>query len=76
MESGSIPPSNPLKCRNFHVNNIIPPPGVDKLILVSAVNVFCQSIVIGFTDSAGGSSDFMLSQTFVMDNADVLRPVI
>ena len=76
MKPGLIPPSNPLKCGDFPVDNIIPRPVMDKLIFVRAVDVFCQSIVIGITDRPGGSSGFMLSKTLVIDNADVLRSVV
>ena len=75
MKSGLISPSNPLKCRNFHVDSIIPRPVMDKLIFVRAVDVFRQSIAIGITHRPGGRNDFMLSTTLVIDNADVLRSV-
>src|SRR5699024_12147663 len=62
--------------RNFDVDNIIPRPVMDTLIFVRAVDVFCQSIVIGITHRPGRSSGFMLSKTLVIDNADVLRSVV
>lgn len=76
MNSGFIPPGIPFKCRDFHVDNIIPRPVMDMLIFVRAVDVFRQRIVIGITHRCGGGSDFLPSKTLVIDNADVLQSVV
>ncbi len=49
---------------------------MDKFVLVGAVNVFSQSIVIGVTNTSGGSCNAVLGKSLVVDNADVLRAVI
>ena len=64
MKPGLISPSNPLKCRNFHVDNIIPRPVMDKLIFVRAVDVFRQSIAIGGAVAKLGGEQRRLSFSF------------
>ena len=49
---------------------------MDEFVLVGAVNVFSQSIIIGVTNSAGGSSDPVLGKSLIVDHADVLLAVI
>ena len=46
---------------------------MDQLVLVGAVNVFSQSIIIGVTNTSGGSCNAVLGKSLVVDNADVLR---
>lgn len=53
-----------------------PRPGMDELIFVTAVDDFYQRIVIRTTHRPGGSSDFMLSKTLIIDNADILQSVV
>lgn len=49
---------------------------MDQLVLVEAVNVFGQSIVIGVANRPSGSGNPVLGKSLVVDNADILRPVI
>lgn len=49
---------------------------MDQLVFVGTINVFRQSIVIGVTNSSGGSGNPVLGKTLVVDNADILRAVI
>ena len=49
---------------------------MDQLVLVGAVNVFSKSIVIGVANRSSGSSNPMLGKPLIVDNADILRPVI
>ncbi len=39
---------------------------MNQLILVGAVNVFSQSIIIGVTNSAGGSCNAVLGKSLVL----------
>ena len=49
---------------------------MDQFVFVGTVDVFSQSIVIGVTDTAGGSCNAVLGKSLVVDHADILRPVI
>ena len=49
---------------------------MDQLVLVGSVDVFSKSIVVGVTDSSGGSCNVVLGKSLVVDHADVLRSVI
>ena len=49
---------------------------MDQLVLVGSVDVFSKSIVVGVTDSSGGSCNAVLGKPLVVDHADVLRSVI
>ena len=40
VEPCLVPPRHPLKRRDFHFDNVIPPASMDQLVLVGAVNVF------------------------------------
>lgn len=49
---------------------------MNELILVRTVDVLGQGIVIRVTDGADRSGNTMFGQTFVVDDAYVLRPMI
>ena len=72
VESGFIPPIHPLKRRDLHLDNVIPPASMDQLVLVGAVHVFSQSIVIGIANRSSGRLNPEFSELLVVDNADVL----
>ena len=76
MKPCIVLPIHPVKGRNLHVDDITPSTGMDELVLVRTVDVFSQSIVIGIVNSPGGRSNPMLGTSLVVDNADILRPVV
>ena len=45
---------------------------MNQLVLVGTINVFSQSIVIGITNSPGGSDNAVLGKSLVVDHADIL----
>lgn len=76
MESGLIPPIHLLKRCDLHLNHVGLFPAMNELILVRTVDVLGQGIVIRVTDGADRSGNTMFGQTFVVDDAYVLRPMI
>ncbi len=49
---------------------------MDQLVLVGTVSVFSQSIVTVLAGTSGESGNAVLGKSLVVDNADLLRPVI
>ena len=76
VEPSLVPPGHPFERRDFYLDNVIPPAGMDQPVGVGAVNVVSQSIVIGVANRPGGSGNPVLGKSLVVDNADILRPVI
>ena len=76
MQTSLVPPGHPLECRDFYLDNIIPPANMDQLTSCEGPFTFSEKALSYQSNSSGRSGNAALDTSLVVDNADILRPVV